>query len=91
MQGTTQPLGGLLKKEPISMLWAMMVSAHPFKLKTKSKNLVFAGFTPLMKAADVGNEEIARILIEKRANVNAINNNGDSALILAVINSKIQF
>lgn len=50
----------------------------------------FAGFTPLLRAAIVGNEEIARILVEKGAHINATNTNGDSALNLAAISSKKQ-
>lgn len=41
-----------------------------------------------MMAAAIGNEGIAEILIEKGANLNAINDFGDSALNLAVALSK---
>lgn len=53
-----------------------------------AKASVFSGYTPLLMAAAIGNEEIARILIEKGANVNATNDNGDSALTLAAMTSK---
>lgn len=41
-----------------------------------------------MKSAKIGNEEIAQVLITKGANLNASNDIGDSALILAALNSK---
>lgn len=44
-----------------------------------------------MMSAVIGNEEIARILIEKGAIVNAANDNGDLALNLAAAFSKNQF
>lgn len=43
-----------------------------------------------MTSANVGNEEIARILIEKGANVNATNDDKDSALTMAAMSSKNQ-
>lgn len=50
----------------------------------------FIGFTPLLKSVNVGNEEIAQMLIEKGANLNATNNYGDSALHLAAKSGKNQ-
>lgn len=52
--------------------------------------LPFSGFTPLLRSASIGNEQIARFLIEMGANVNATNDDGDSALNLAAKNSKNQ-
>lgn len=70
------------------MLWVTMV-----RLKRKSINETiskrsFAGFTPLMRSAIIGDGEITRALIENGANVNATNNDGDSALMVAALNSK---
>lgn len=50
----------------------------------------FVGFTPLLKAVNSskGCVEIVQILIEKGANVNATNVNGDSALNSAARSSK---
>lgn len=56
-----------------------------------NKSWSFAGFTPLLKSASVGNEEIIRTLIENRTNVNATNDDGDSALTLAARSSKNHF
>lgn len=39
----------------------------------------------------VGLEKVARMFIEKGANVNAVNDKNDSALILAVWNGKTKF
>lgn len=48
------------------------------------------GKTPLSMAACIGNQKIVEILIERGANINATNNDGDSALNLAaeVLNDK---
>lgn len=83
----------------MSMLLVTLVSVNRFKVKEISKNrdkqlphiAIFVGFTPLMKSAIIGNEEITRVLIENGANVNALNNDGDSALNLAMKNCKNKF
>lgn len=46
------------------------------------------GNTPLMKSAQNGNLDIAEALIKKGANVQAINNNGETAVYLAKANNK---
>lgn len=53
--------------------------------------MAFVGFTPLLRSANMGNEKIFQILMEKGANRNATLYDGDSALNLAVKNSKNQF
>lgn len=55
-----------------------------------SEILVFSGFTPLLIAANIGNEKVVETLIQKGANINATNDDGDSALNLAAKNSKNQ-
>lgn len=60
-------------------------------VKRNERKLRLAGFTPLLRSANIGNEKIARILIEKGANVNARNDDGDSALSLAAKKGKNQF
>lgn len=70
------------------------IRGKPLEFNFKLKNWLercngsFAGLTPLMLTAQLGNEEIARVLIGKGANVSATNENGDSALTLAALHSK---
>lgn len=45
------------------------------------------GFTPLLNAIGIQDENSARILIEHGANINAQNSDGDTGLILAASNS----
>lgn len=76
----------------MSILWVIMVSVNQINLFILNmQKPAFAGFTPLMKSAVIGNEEFARRLVEKRANVNATNDDGDSALNLAAKSSKNHF
>lgn len=61
---------------------------NQFKVKKNERTPAFAGFTPLLRSVRFGNAEIIRIFIENGANVNAINDDGESALNLAAKNSK---
>lgn len=58
-----------------------------------AENLVFAGFTPLMMAANVGNVFFVKLLLRQGylSNVNATNDDGDSALNLAAESGEYQF
>lgn len=73
------------------MLLVIMVSTKSILSERIKQKSFFSGFTPLLKSLQIGNEKIAQILIENGANVNATNDDGDSALNLAALSSKYQF
>jgi len=74
--------GADVNARQVTWNWERQVTKEP-----REKWMPLGGFTPLLFAARQGCVECSRVLVKAGADINAVNPNGFSAILLAIINS----